>query len=49
MKVDTGAFTSRGTEDYGSHKKGKPVAKRTFMTGRCVTCTAEDGHMFGRP
>jgi len=39
----------RGTEDYGSHKNGKPVAKPIFLTGLCVICSPEDDHMFGRP
>jgi hypothetical protein len=51
VKVDTRASTSRGTKDYVSHKKGKPVAKPTFLKGLCVihVCTPEDDHMFGRP
>jgi hypothetical protein len=48
VKADTAAFTSRGKEDYGSHKDGKPVAKPTFLTYLCVICTPEDDHMFGR-
>jgi hypothetical protein len=49
VKVDTEAFTSRGTVYYGSHKNGKPVAKPTFLTGLCVICTSKDDSMFGRP